>query len=479
MNNICFNYGSVSRFHANIQKHANKFYVYDISNSGTWLDGKRLPTGSDVGFELRDGHVRTCHTPGYLSSAVSLRLPRPNSQELLFGCPPKMSLDGRVGVRAVVRLGATIERVPRITCRHVERSSCIHILAYDLLELRGEELRRKLALVHNPSQLAPEEMDPLSKRQRLNECVSIPAMPLVAEEPSIDVPPPANEPFGQEIIERLASFADPRTLLTMTRVCKSWHAVLMFDQQRFDERMSASIQHLGWAVWANDPVDRRGVETVFAADHVHGKGERMVKSAFPLLSGHQIAVFLQMPASNVFKEKKGGTKQESVDCTWSTISDVIEHVQQYGDSTTIWGCGGASDRAFAQCSMQPGADGFINPNNMRPLNGSEKPATWDGLGFRKTPGWEEQVSKKWGKKGFCKSINLFSTANGTGTYRAELWRGGQLVHVFMIGIYPHPGSQSWGDIQDREEHHKKFLRDLAFRTPSQTHVIRINADDFD
>jgi hypothetical protein len=49
----------------------------------------------------------------------------------------------------------------------------------------------------------------------------------------------------------------------------------------------------------------------------------------------------------------------------------------------------------------------------------------------------------------------------------------------MIGIYPHPGSQSWGDIQDREEHHKKFLRDLAFRTPSQTHVIRINADDFD
>ena len=63
MNNICFNYGSVSRFHANIQKHANKFYVYDISNSGTWLDGKRLPTGSDVGVELRDGHVRTCHTP--------------------------------------------------------------------------------------------------------------------------------------------------------------------------------------------------------------------------------------------------------------------------------------------------------------------------------------------------------------------------------------------------------------------------------
>ena len=80
---------------------------------------------------------------------------------------------------------------------------------------------------------------------------------------------------------------------------------------------------------------------------------------------------------------------------------------------------------------------------------------------------------------YCKSINLASSDNGKGTYRAELWRGGQLVHTFMVGIFPHPGSQSWGDVEDRAEQHAKFLRDLAFRTPSQTHVIRINADDFD
>ena len=63
MNSICLNDGFVSRFHAEIQKRGDMFYVLDMSLSGTWLDGKRLPTGSDAGFELRDGHVRTCHTP--------------------------------------------------------------------------------------------------------------------------------------------------------------------------------------------------------------------------------------------------------------------------------------------------------------------------------------------------------------------------------------------------------------------------------
>lgn len=127
--------------------------------------------------------------------------------------------------------------------------------------------------------------------------------------------------------------------------------------------------------------------------------------------------------------------------------------------------------------MQPGAGGFIKPGNMRPLDGCEHPAKWDALGIRKSIMWEQQVFVP--PIGFCKSINLRSTANGTGTYRAELWRGSQVVHNFMIDIHPHPGSQSWGDVEDRQEQHAKFLRDLAFRTPSQTHVIRINVDDFD
>ena len=101
-----------------------------------------------------------------------------------------------------------------------------------------------------------------------------------------------------------------------------------------------------------------------------------------------------------------------------------------------WGSGGASDRAFRQCSMAPGADGFINPDNMRQLNHLHRPEVWDELGFRKTLDWENQVKSY--KSGCCKSINLRSSANGTGTYRGELWRGGQLKHSFMIGVYPHP-----------------------------------------
>ena len=296
------------------------------------------------------------------------------------------------------------------------------------------------------------------------------------------------------MLPRIRANANPCVLLGMLSflklrgVSKSWQTWLAPHQLDFDTRMTHAILDRAWAVWANDPIDRRGVESVFLADHVKGKGERMVKSAFPKLSMPQVTDLLSMPASNVFEDKKGGTKPKSVEFAWSTMADLIEFVEGYyddegewqpgaGDEATVWGCGGGPDRAFAQCSMQPGAGGFIDPNNMRPLNGSEKPATWDMLGIRKTLEWESQILSN--KIGYCKSINLSSSANGTGTYRAELYRGGQRVHTFMIGIYPHPGSQSWGDVEDRAQQHDKFLRDLAFRTPSQTHIIRINADDFD
>ena len=63
-----------------------------------------------------------------------------------------MAGTGRFGARAVFRLGVTIERVPRIACRLVRRSSCIHILSYDLLELRSNELKRKLAVTPHEAQ---------------------------------------------------------------------------------------------------------------------------------------------------------------------------------------------------------------------------------------------------------------------------------------------------------------------------------------
>ena len=76
-------------------------------------------------------------------------------------------------------------------------------------------------------------------------------------------------------------------------------------------------------------------------------------------------------------------------------------------------------------------------------------------------------------------MNLTSSANGTGTYRAELWRGGQRVCSFMFGVYPHPGSLSWGAVESHPEEHRKFLRSLATGTPLQPHVIKFNADDLD
>ena len=61
-----------------------------------------------------------------------------------------------------------------------------------------------------------------------------------------------------------------------------------------------------------------------------------------------------------------------------------------------------------------------------------------------------------------------------------VWRNGQKVNNFMLGVFPHPGSQSWGSVENQtDQHANKFLRDLVFRTPSQMHTICINADDFD
>ena len=30
------------------------------------------------------------------------------------------------------------------------------------------------------------------------------------------------------------------------------------------------------------------------------------------------------------------------------------------------------------------------------------------------------------------------------------------LHSFMIGVYPHPGSHSWGDVESRKQEHAKF-----------------------
>ena len=83
------------------------------------------------------------------------------------------------------------------------------------------------------------------------------------------------------------------------------------------------------------------------------------------------------------------------------------------------------------------------------------------------------------RHGQCNSINLVSVANGTATYRAELWRNKQLVTHFYIGVYPHPGCHSWGAVEGHPLEHRTFLCSLAAGTPIQTRVIKFNADDFE
>ena len=113
--------------------------------------------------------------------------------------------------------------------------------------------------------------------------------------------------------------------------------------------------------------------------------------------------------------------------------------------------------------------GFVQADNMRPLHFHYTlRRKWEELGIRSSDSTAKYVG----------SLNLTSSANGTGTYRAEIWRNGTCTTHFFLGLYPHPGSMSWGAVQSRPHEHAKFLRDLTNGTPSQEHVIKINADEF-
>ena len=55
-------------------------------------------------------------------------------------------------------------------------------------------------------------------------------------------------------------------------------------------------------------------------------------------------------------------------------------------------------------------------------------------------------------------------------------RKGAVTTTFYLGIYPHPGSMSWGSVETRTSEHIKFLRALANGTPAQPHVVWIDVD---
>ena len=103
------------------------------------------------------------------------------------------------------------------------------------------------------------------------------------------------------------------------------------DQVAFSATLGDYIGNLGWSVWANDPHDRTGILGVFEAGHSRGKAERMIESAFPFLSLDQSIQLIEMPSYDVFRRKKGGTKDQAIEDAWSTISTIVELVEGYDE----------------------------------------------------------------------------------------------------------------------------------------------------
>jgi hypothetical protein len=299
------------------------------------------------------------------------------------------------------------------------------------------------------SSTSEEAMEPQPKRQCLDELAS-----------ALGVPPAAVEP-PLAAVEPTLDLALPS-------------AMEPFDASN----LTISVQtDLHWHVFGNDPNDAHGIRSVLLAEHSRGKPEIMLSSAFPFLTSPRITALVNMPASNVFCQKKGGARLEAVADAWSTVESLIELADEYEEDLRVWGCGGGMDR-IVQISTAPDYP-YLNPDLMMPLNASAKPTDWDKRGIRKALDWKRQTVE-WKVKGRCSSINLDETADGTGTYRVvEIYRSDQMVTHFFLGVYPHPGSQSWGAVKASNELHGKFLRDLAAGKPSQAHVIKINADDFE
>ena len=285
--------------------------------------------------------------------------------------------------------------------------------------------------LHNPS--ASEAMEPPPKRLRPSDSIDAPDAPPAAVDPPV-VYPPLDEP----LVDASAGEVE--------------HIISPLD--------------LSFVVFGNDTDEGKIIKSVLAASHSRRKPEQMLKDAFPFLDESEITRLVRMPCFDVFRHKKGGSKDEAIADVKKAYRKLIELADEHGTNLRVWGCGGASDRLVQLSSL----NGNVQPDNMRPLTAACAPSTWQKLGIC--------PSDTIHPDGRCSSINLASSSKGTGTYRVEIWRNSACVTHFFLGVYPHPGSMSWGDVENRPHEHAKFLRDLANGTPSQNRVIKINADEF-
>ena len=298
-------------------------------------------------------------------------------------------------------------------------------------------------------------------------------------------PASAFDYLPHEVLLVISQYMSPLSTGSLMQVSSGLLSLFEHTQHDFVRRRLECM-----IVCGNDPIDGAGIRNVLLAAHSRGVADRMLKNAFAFLTSTEVINLIQhMECFDVFSRKNGGKKAEAIADARSATRLLIEYVEGYydedgewvdgfGDNTILWGSGGGADRVFVQSSMQTG---WVEPLHVRPLNFMAKPSEWDRIGVLKTLDWIEMELRNRANRveGPVNSINLLSSDNGTGTYLVELWRHGQLKHSFMLGIYPHPGSLSWGSVENRPHEHAKLLRDLVLRTPSQMHIIQINADDFD
>ena len=288
------------------------------------------------------------------------------------------------------------------------------------------------------SSTSEESMPPPPKRQRPDDSIAAPEAPVAAVHPPVVAPPSVEEPLAEEPLVE-ASAGEVANVL--------------------------SPLDLSFVVFGNDTDEGKIIKSVLSAPHSRRKPEKMLQAAFPGLSVPQITQLVDMPCFDVFCHKKGGLMEYAIADAKKACRKLIELADEHGSALRVWGCGGAMDRIVQISSLT----GFVQADNMRPLSGARKPSAWAELGIRSS----ECVSG-----GKASSINLTSSSDGTGTYRFEIWRNDECATHFFLGVYPHPGCLSWGAVESRPHEHAKFLRDLANGTPSQEHVIKINADEF-
>ena len=249
-----------------------------------------------------------------------------------------------------------------------------------------------LSALLNPS--TSKDSVPPPKRQRPDDPVAASDAPVAAVNPPVVAPPPAEEPPA--------------------------------DEKPPVGEVDISPLDVAFVVFGNDTDEGKIIKSVLAAAHSRLKPEKMLRSAFPFLTEPDIDGLVQIPCHDVFRFKKGGNKAEAMADAKEACGKIIELADTHGSKLRLWGCGGGVDRIVQISSLT----GFVQADNMRPLNGAKSPRMWQELGIRNS----ECVSN-----GRCASVNLTSSSNGTGTYRGEIWRNGVCTTHFFLGVYPHPG----------------------------------------